>query len=120
MASKTLIPVEQYLTMSFDGPEPDYVEGEIVERHLGSFPHSEAQERVLEFFLSLKESFSLFAFPELTLKLSSGRYRVADVAVFRGRRPAGVKYPADPPEFAVEIVSEDDRHIEAADDERGQ
>ena len=33
MASKTLVPVEEYLKMSFDGPEPEYLDGEIVERH---------------------------------------------------------------------------------------
>lgn len=111
MASKTFAPVEEYLRRSFDGPEPEYVDGEVIERHLGSIPHSEAQERVLEFFRSLKQSFTLFAYPEMTLRLSPSRYRIADVAVFSGGRPAGKKYPTDPPEFAIEIVSEDDRYV---------
>src|SRR2546425_5126235 len=106
MASKTFAPVEEYLRRSFDGPEPEYLDGEVIERHLGTIPHSEAQERMLEFSRSLKQSFKLFGYPEMSLRLSPSRYRIADVAVFSGR-PAGKKYPTDPPEFAIEIVSED-------------
>ena len=35
-ASKTLVTAEEYLKMSSDGPEPDYLDGELKERHLGS------------------------------------------------------------------------------------
>ena len=111
MASKTIVPVEEYLKMSFEGPEPDYVDGEIIERHLGSIPHFEAQERLLEFFRSLKQSHSLFAYPEVTLMISQKHYRVADVAVFRSR-PKGTKYPSELPTILIEVVSEDDRHVE--------
>src|SRR5260221_402487 len=110
MASKTLVPVEEYLRAGFDEPEPEYLDGEIIERHLGSFPHSEAQARLLDFFRSLKQSFNLFAYPELTLRLAPSRYRVADVAVFCGGRPSE-EYPTDPPQFAIEIVSKDDSHV---------
>src|SRR5882724_11775881 len=98
MGSKTLVPVEQYLNMSFDGPEPEYLDGEIIERHLGSIPHSEAQERLLEFFRSLRQSHSLFGYPEITLRISPTRYRIADVAVFAGHDPED-EYPSEPPEF---------------------
>ena len=110
MSSKTPMPVEEYLKTSFDGPEPDYLDGEIVERRLGSIPHSEAQARMLWFLRSLTQSHSLFAYPELSLRISARRYRVADIAAFVGR-PAGT-YPDSPPLVAVEIVSEDVRHVE--------
>jgi Uma2 family endonuclease len=106
------ITVEEYLRRSFDGPEPEYLDGEIIERHSGSIPHSKAQGRMLDFFSSLKHSFKLFGYPAVTLRLSPSRYRIADVAVFSGGEPAGKKYPTDPPEFAIEIVSEDDRFVE--------
>jgi Uma2 family endonuclease len=112
MASKTLIPVEESTTVRFDGPQPEYLDGEIVERHLGSFEHSEAQERLLEFFRSLKQSFPLFAYPEITLQISPTRRRVADIAVLVGPRPAGQRYASIPPAFAIEVVSEDDRYVE--------
>jgi len=50
MASKTLVPVEEYLRAGFDEPEPEYLDGELIERRLGSFPHSEAQEEADHFF----------------------------------------------------------------------
>src|SRR5262249_35029243 len=110
MASKTLITPEEYLKMSFDGPEPDYLDGKLKDRFVGSIPHFEAQERMLEAFRSLKQSASLFGYPEVTLKISPKRYRVADVAVFR-TKPKG-RYPEQPPEVVIEIVSEDDRHVD--------
>jgi Uma2 family endonuclease len=107
MASKTLITPEEYLRMSFDGPEPDYVDGELRHRHVGSTPHMKAQKRLLVFFDSLQQSHSLFSYPEATLRTSPKHYRVADVAVFRGEPQS--KYPSEPIPFVIEIVSEDDR-----------
>ena len=111
MPTKTLIPVEEYLKMSFDGPEPDYLDGELVERHLGSIPHFKAQKRLLDFFGSLEQNHSLFGYPEVTLKISPRRYRIADVAVFAGGEPQQ-EYPSQPPEFVIEIVSKDDRWLD--------
>jgi Uma2 family endonuclease len=107
MSHKTLITPDEYLHMSFGGPEPDYVDGELKERHVGSSPHMKTQKRLLVFFDSLQQSYSLYSYPEATLLTSPTRYRVADVAVFRGE-PQN-KYPSDPVPFVIEIVSEDDR-----------
>jgi Uma2 family endonuclease len=112
MASKTLIPVEEYLKMRFDGPEPDYVDGELIERHLGSKPHSKAQVRLIVCFEALKKSCPLEVYSEITLRISPTRYRVADLAVVMGQDTDDENYPARPPEFVVEIVSEDDRHVD--------
>lgn len=111
MATETL-PVEEQVKLKLDRPQSELLDGEIVERNLGSYEHSEAQERLLEFFRSLKKSFSLFAYPELTLQISPSRRRIADIAVLVGRRPVGQHYPTTPPEFAIEIVSEDDRLVQ--------
>jgi len=112
MASKTLVPVDQYLNMSFDGPEPDYLDGEIIERHLGSKKHSKAQRRLLLFFEALRQSCSLEVYPEITLRISPTHYRVADLAVFLGDDTGSDPYPTRAPEFAVEVVSENDRYVD--------
>jgi hypothetical protein len=39
MSTKALVPVED-LRMSFEGPDPEYLDGELVERNLGGKPHS--------------------------------------------------------------------------------
>jgi Uma2 family endonuclease len=96
----------------FRSARAEYLDGRVVERHLGSIPHSAAQGRMLEFFDPLKQSSKLFGYPAVTMSLSPSRYRIADVAVFSGCPPAGKMYPTDPPEFAVEIVSKEDCFVE--------
>ena len=67
---------------------------------------------MLEVFDSLEQSKSLFAYPAVTLQLSPSRYRIADVAVFAADFPPGTNYPTEPSEVVIEVVSEDDRHVE--------
>lgn len=112
MVTKTLIPAEEYLTASVESPEPDIVDGEIVERHLGSIRHYRTQRRLSKFFLLLPESLNLYAYTEITLKLSATRFRVADIAVFVGEGPDGEGHAAEPPLIAIEILSKDDRLTE--------
>ena len=112
MATKTLIPVEEYLNTSVEGPEPDYVGGEIVERYLGSIPHYRTEDRLREVFRPLRQQYSLYAYSEVTLKLSAARFRIADIAVFVGEGPAGEGHAAEPPLIAIEILSKDDRLTE--------
>jgi Uncharacterized protein conserved in cyanobacteria len=111
MASKTLIPVDADAALNFDRPEPDYVDGKIIERHLGATRHFKTQGRILDVFRSLQQSQSLFGYSEVTLKISPSHYRVADVAVFAGDVNDEEEYPAEPPEFTIEIVSKDDRQV---------
>ncbi len=111
MAAKTTaLPVEAYLRMSFEGPEPDYVDGELVERHLGSLPHSNTQKRLLRIIDACKSG-RVNSYPELTLRISATHYGVADIAVFEGSTPEG-NYPTEPPACVIEIVSEDDRYVD--------
>ena len=111
MASKTLVPVEEYLRMSFDGPDREYVDGEIVERHLGSITHSKGQMRVFRSLDRLSDRNSLHTFPGLRVKVSERRYRVPDISVYFGEEPVE-NLPSIPPDIIVEIVSEDDRFVE--------
>lgn len=111
MPSKTIVPVEEYLNMRFDGPDREYLDGEIIERRLGSKPHSKGQMRLLRFFDKLRDRHSLHIFPDLRVRISPQRYRVPDIAVYLGNEPAD-NVPALPPDVVVEILSEDDRYVE--------
>jgi Uma2 family endonuclease len=111
MASKTLIPVSEYLRMSFDGLDREYIDGEIIERSLGSTLHSKIQMRLLLFFHSLSDRHSLYIYPDLRVKLSGQRYRVPDIAVYFGNEPAE-NFPSRPPDVVVEVISEGDRHVD--------
>src|SRR2546427_6960277 len=74
MVGKTLVPVEEYLGRSFDGPDREYVDGVISERGLGSKPHSKGQMSLIRFFDRLTDRHSLHIFPEMRVKISAERY----------------------------------------------
>ena len=97
---------------SIDGPEPEFVDGEIVKRHLPLIPHSKAQERMLDLFRRHRERCSLYAYPEISLTIKSTRVRIADIAVFSGEVPVGEGPAEVPPAVTIEILSRDDRMTE--------
>jgi Uma2 family endonuclease len=109
MAAKALVTVEKYLCTSFDGPDREFVDGDIVERNAGDKQHSRVQGRMVVLFSLCGKTTPLFCYPELRIKLSAARYRVPDVAVFSPSEPVE-DVPSTPPLIAVEIVSPDDRH----------
>jgi Uma2 family endonuclease len=102
--------VEQYLHTSFE-VEPDYLDGELVERHVGSLPHARAKGRMLELLCDLK-GFSWHAYLSITIIMSPTRCRVADLAVFATEPSPGKRYPDEPGELAIEIVEQEDRFAE--------
>jgi Uma2 family endonuclease len=111
MSTRTLITPEEYERMSFEGPEPDYLDGELVERPLPNDSHSSAQTELIAVFLEFRKSHPVHIRPELRLHVSSHRYRIADLAVFLGERPA-YPYPTTPPLIVIEIISPDEKHSE--------
>lgn len=111
MATKSLVPVEEYLQLSFDGPDREYLDGEIVERSVGDRSHSSVQIRLIQLLEKYEMQAALFAQSEIRMRVSRSRYRVADLAVFEGGETEE-EVPASPPLITIEIVSRDDRHTE--------
>jgi len=107
MASKAQITAEQYLHMTFEH-DAEHVRGEIVERSMPDRTHSTIQFRILMEVGRLIQSYPLFPYPELRLRLEPRVYRVPDVSVFAGEQPRE-SVPSSPPLLAVEILSKDDR-----------
>lgn len=108
MAAKTLLSEEEYLSTSFDGPEPDYLEGELVERSMPTTRHSRAGRKLI--VRSTQPNLSLCAFPELRIRVATRRYRVVDLALF-DHEPAD-DIPIETPLAAIEILSPDDSYTE--------
>jgi hypothetical protein len=102
--------VEEYLHTSFE-VEPDYLDGELVDRHVGSLPHARAKGRMLELLRDLK-GFSWHAYLSITMIMSPTRCRVADLALFAEEPPPGKQYPDEPGELAIEIIEREDRFAE--------
>ena len=102
--------MEEYLDLVFDDrPEPDYVDGEAVERALPTPIHSQIQALLILLFAPLMTRFRLVLLPELRVRVEPRRFRVVDLAVYRDSRPEG-RYGVSPAYVAIEIVSPDDRH----------
>ena len=113
MSTRALVPVEEYLRMSFEGPDPEYLDGELVERNLGDDSHSSTQSNLDGILHPLKKKFRIHVRPEIHMRLTPTRIRVADLAIFR-EKPAD-RIPSSPPYVVVEIVSPGDRYIEIHD-----
>ena len=111
MATRTLVSVDEYLDMTFEDTDAEYVDGEIVERSMPEDPHSEAQVRLIQLFTPFCGQASLHLRTELRLRVSATRVRVADFVVIRGDKPSEL-VPTTPPLVIAEIVSRHDSHTE--------
>ncbi len=112
MGAKTLISESEYLQMTFDGPEAEYIDGEVQERSMPSFFHSRAASWVHGMFFMASLKHPLFPCPELRMRVAPGRIRVPDLVVFAHRIPSTATPMVDVPHVIIEIVSPDDRHDE--------
>lgn len=101
------IPVEEYLRTSYR-PDCDYVDGEVLERNLGTFDHSFLQGLLVRLFLNNAQEWGCLALPEQRVRISSGRYRVPDVCVLKKSAPRE-QIVSQAPLICIEILSPEDR-----------
>lgn len=111
MAASTLLPLEDYLSTSYE-PDREYVDGELVERFVGEFDHSRLQMMISAYFYSKEAELNIMSFPEQRVRVLNSdhgkRYRIPDVCVVRlpyAKEPVLTQ----PPYLVVEILSPDDR-----------
>lgn len=107
---KTHQEVDEYLRTSFDGPDCEYLDGEIVERNWGDLPHGSTQGTLTYLLMQMAPRLRLQVLLEIRIQIHSRRYRVADVAVWR-EGPIGDRIPTVPPFLVVEILSPEDRIV---------
>jgi Uma2 family endonuclease len=110
MATRLLMTMEEYLHTPFEGPDRDYVDGEVLERNMGELPHARLQMRLGYLLSALADTLRLQVLPEIRIQVSPTRFRVADLAVWRAG-PIGQRIPTVPPFLVVEILSPEDRLI---------
>jgi Uma2 family endonuclease len=102
----TLVSVDEYLRTSYPDGDCEYVDGEIVERNLGEIDHGDLQTRIVFYLLTHYPKF--WAAVEVRVQVKSNRFRVPDVTLVAGPRPAG-KIVTAPPHLVIEVLSPDDR-----------
>jgi Uma2 family endonuclease len=104
MSVETLISLEEYLNTSYD-PDVEYVDGVLVERNVGDWPHSLVQRNMV---VALSRKYPrVYAVPEFRSQTRATRYRLPDVCVLL--TAPKTKYLLDAAFLAIEILSEDDR-----------
>jgi Uma2 family endonuclease len=106
MATRTLIPVEVYLTSVYR-PDCDYVDGEVLERNLGEREHSYIQAALVSYFFSRRKALNIEVYPEQRVQVRTNRFRIPDVCVVLGGTKE--KIFITPPFLCVEILSPEDR-----------
>jgi len=104
MSVATLIPVEEYLSNSYD-PDVEYVDGVLEQRNVGDWPHSAVQRNLI--FALRRRNPRVSVMPGLRSQTRATRYRLPDVCVVLVRPKT--KYLVDAAFLAIEVLSEDDR-----------
>lgn len=104
----TLVSVEEYIETDYEDGDREYVDGLIVERNLGEQSHSWLQGELVMFFGDRRKTLRTYAFPEQRVQVKPTRFRVPDVCVYIGGRPAEEIFRT-PPFLAIEILSKLDR-----------
>jgi Uma2 family endonuclease len=102
----TLVSVEEYFRTSYPDGDCEYLDGEIVARNVGEIDHGSLQSRILLYLANHYPEF--WAVVEVRVQVKSTRFRVPDVTLVAGPRPAGRVITA-PPYLVVEVLSPDDR-----------
>jgi Uma2 family endonuclease len=113
MAVKVGLTEAEYLRTSFPGVDSEFRDGELVERAMPDFPHSNTQMECGGFFRDLrkKDGLPFYPCPELRHQVRPGRYLIPDVAVHWPNPPAEA-VPSHPPLIVIEVLSLDDRMSE--------
>ncbi len=109
MATTTQLPltVGEYLHTSYS-PDCDYVDGELQERNLCEQDHAEVQGALVQWFRNHGREWAIRAWPEIRIRISPTRYRVADVCLTLRDEPAE-QVLQRPPIAVIEVLSPEDR-----------
>lgn len=102
----TLISLEDYLKTT-SKPEREYVHGILKERSMPDWDHASWQSALVQWFGAHKMQWSVYAFPELRVKVGIDQVRIPDVALVSRQAPKE-RFLTHPPLAVFEILSAED------------
>lgn len=106
-APHTIISVAEYLDTVYE-PDLDYVDGDLEDRNAGEFDHADLQTEIAVYFRNQRIRCGCHSVVETRVQTSATRFRIPDVSLIRGKKPAG-RVVQDPPFVCIEILSPEDR-----------
>lgn len=107
MATATLISVEEYLATSYE-PDREYIDGQLVERNLGEYDHSNLQTALAAWLWIRAREWNVRALVEQRVRVGARRIRVPDVCLISRDLPIE-RVITHPPLVCIEVLSPDDR-----------
>jgi Uma2 family endonuclease len=106
MATQTAVPVEEYLRTYYE-PDMEYVDGQLVERHVGEYFHGLLQSIIVAELNYRARARRFRVFTETRVKINDlPRYRIPDISVMA--LPHEITPVLHQPHLVTEVVSPDD------------
>ncbi len=109
MATPVLIPIAEYLETSYR-PDREYIDGEVLERKMGSWEHGRVQMLLAVWFVQNESNRGTVGAPEWRTRVAVTRIRIPDL-VLAWNAPQ-TRVLATPPLLIVEILSPEDTYAE--------
>jgi len=106
MSSATGISVELYLSTSYR-TDCDYVDGEVRERNVGEYEHSNPQTGLAVWLRARQREWNIRVLVEQRIRVAPRRYRIPDICVLDRDQPIEPVFTL-PPLICIEILSKDD------------
>jgi Uma2 family endonuclease len=106
MATAALLSLDQYLATTYR-PDCDYIDGELQERTLGKFDHSNLQGELIYYIRSRQTEWNVLGLPEQRIRVSPTRVRIPDVCIISRDGPIE-QILTHAPLACIEILSEGD------------
>jgi Uma2 family endonuclease len=113
VSAATVVPLSEYLNTSYR-PDCDYLEGELLKRNVGEWDHARLQMLLSRYLSNRETQWGILVVPEQRVQVKARRFRVPDITVLAGPRPAG-GIVTDPPFLCVEILSPLDTVVQMQD-----
>jgi Uma2 family endonuclease len=110
MSTRSAVSLDDYLHTSFENPDREYVDGEILERTLPDRLHGKTRFRLAGLIFRFCQTLPLHGMTEVRSRVAATRVRIPDVSIYSGDEP-GEDVPSTPPLVAIEILSPDDRYL---------
>jgi Uma2 family endonuclease len=106
MSTATLISVEEYLAKSYR-PDRELIDGQLVERNLGEYDHSNLQSALVTWFRNRGREWRIRAVVEQRVQVKPNRFRIPDVSVISRDQPVEPIFRR-PPLLCIKVLSRED------------
>ena len=110
MSTKVLMDVDEYLHTSFDGPDCEYLDGEVVERNMGELPARRRTGQPLSpHCKGCDQRLGIRVLRRSESASTRVAYRIPRHLRFGATTISASRIPTVPPFLAIEILSAEDR-----------